>query len=480
MRDRSVRCALWMKANGLLPGDVVMICDHHHLDLAMPCLAALYLGAIFNPLHVDVTGEDLYRMMKITTPKMAFVNEELAGIFAEAIEKMTVDIKLVTFGRRTGFLQFEKIITEQKIDEVQNYRCTPIKSSNETAVIVWTSGSSGVPKGVALPHSAILGRLKGPAVYGANALNFTSLGWLSEVLSMLEPIVTNETRFLAPTFEEYTACALIEKLRTVSLFLSPFMINRLIRSDALDKYDLSSLRRIITSGCSLSVVSRKALKKKVPHALIAVIYGMSETGGAFSVQDNESKPTSTGVILPNRQLKVVDPDTGRVLGANQMGELCLKTCSMMKYYWKNPEATVSVLDEDGWLHSGDLGYYDEDGEIFVVDRLKDLISCPEYNVCPADIENVLLSHPGVKEVAVVAMPHPVDIEQPIAFVVRTDASIVDKQVTEQELIDFVAAKLPDGKRLRGGVRFLEHLPKTSTDKVRRSELRELARRIALT
>ncbi|XP_046467339.1 luciferin 4-monooxygenase-like [Neodiprion pinetum] len=153
---------------------------------------------------------------------------------------------------------------------------------------------------------------------------------------------------------------------------------------------------------------------------------------------------------------------------------------MMNCYYNDPDATAATIDEEGWMQSGDLGYYDEDGEIFVVDRLKELIKYRGYHIYPVEVESVLLSHPGVKEVAVVGLPHPVDDEHPIAFVVRTESSLTGEEVTEQELIDLVATEMADSKRLRGGVKFLDNLPKTPSNNIRRGYVRDLARSMATT
>ncbi|XP_046605817.1 luciferin 4-monooxygenase-like [Neodiprion virginianus] len=152
----------------------------------------------------------------------------------------------------------------------------------------------------------------------------------------------------------------------------------------------------------------------------------------------------------------------------------------MNCYYNDPDATAATIDEEGWMQSGDLGYYDEDGEIFVVDRLKELIKYRGYHIYPVEVESVLLSHPGVKEVAVVGLPHPVDDEHPIAFVVRTVSSLTEEEVTEQELIDLVATEMADSKRLRGGVKFLDNLPKTPSNNIRRGYVRDLGRSMATT
>ncbi|XP_046467327.2 luciferin 4-monooxygenase-like [Neodiprion pinetum] len=481
MRDRSVRCALWMKAHGLLPGDVVVVCDNQHLDVAMPCYAALYVGAIFNPLYVGMSKRDFCHMMKTTAPKMAFVNEELATTFAAAAEEINLDLKIIVFGRVSGFFEFERIINEQENEKVENYECTPVKSSGDTAVILCTSGTSGLPKGVALSHIVLMKVQNRPALsvlQADRALIVTPQAWVTGTFTMLFTVCANATRLIPPPFDENTTCALIEKLKIHSAFLPVNVMNRLVKSDAVKKYDLSSLKDVTSSGAILSVAAREAFIKAVPSATITVGYGMTEVGGVIIRQSPGSKFGSSGHVLEDSQLKVVDPATGKVQGANKEGELWLKSCTMMNGYYNNPEATAKAIDEEGWMHSGDLGYYDEDGEIFVVDRLKDLIKYRGYHISPADIEDVLLPHPGVKEVAVVGLPHPLDDEHPVAFVVRAESSATDQKVTEQQLIDLVATEMGDFSQLRGGVKFVDCLPRTESYKTLRRYLRDLATSVA--
>ncbi|XP_046737156.1 4-coumarate--CoA ligase 1-like [Diprion similis] len=481
MRDRSVRCALWMKAHGLLPGDVVVVCDNQHLDVALPCFAALYVGAIFNPLYVGMTKRDFCHMMKTNVPKMAFVNEELAATCAAAAEEINLDLKIVVFGRVPGFFEFEKIITEQEVEEVENYKCTPVKSSHDTAVILCTSGTSGLPKGVALSHIALLkvqARPALPVLQADKSFIVAPPAWVTGTFAMLLTVCANATRLLLPPFDEYTACALIEKLKIHSAFLPVYTMNRLVKSDAVNKYDLSSLKNVTSSGSIVSVAVREAFVKAIPSATITVGYGMTEVGGVIIRQSPGSKFGSSGHVLEDSQLKVVDPSTGQVQGPNKEGELWLKSSTMMNGYYNNPQATAKAMDEEGWMHSGDLGYYDEDGEIFVVDRLKELIKYRGYHISPADIEDVLLPHPGVKEVAVIGLPHPLDDEHPVAFVVRAESSVTDEKVTEQQLIDLVATEMGDFSQLRGGVKFVDSLPKTESYKTLRRYLRDLATSMA--
>lgn len=165
--------------------------------------------------------------------------------------------------------------------------------------------------------------------------------------------------------------------------------------------------------------------------------------------------------------KIIDPDTGRTLGPNQRGELCFKGDCIMKGYIGDVKSTQSSII-DGWLHTGDIGYYDEDFEFFIVDRIKELIKYKGFQVPPAEIEAILLTNPKVKDAAVIGKPDEEAGELPMAFIV----SQPNAQLNEQEIIDFVAQRASPAKRLRGGVTFIDEIPKNPSGKILRRLLRD--------
>ncbi|KMQ86343.1 luciferin 4-monooxygenase [Lasius niger] len=203
--------------------------------------------------------------------------------------------------------------------------------------------------------------------------------------------------------------------------------------------------------------------------------GMTELGGFGTLQNSNNKNGSCGTVVQDVQIKIVDLENAKVLEPNHLGELWLKTATIMNGYYKNLEATKSTVDEQGWLHSGDIGYIDEDGELFVIDRIKDLIKYRGHQISPGEIEGVLLLHPAVLEVAVTAIPHATDDEHPIAFVTKTPGA----EVTEQELIDLVANNMMDQYKLRAGVIFLNALPYTSSGKIAKRELKAMAKKLVM-
>lgn len=199
---------------------------------------------------------------------------------------------------------------------------------------------------------------------------------------------------------------------------------------------------------------------------------MTETSPAGLISIRHSlRYGSCGGPVSGTQAKIVDPNdkTSKGLPANQSGELLLKGPQIMLGYLNNPKATAEVVDADGWLRTGDIAHYDDQGYFYVTDRLKELVKVKGFQVAPAELESLLRTHPQVLDAGVLGIPHPQNGEVPLAFVVRKPGA----KVTGVELQDFIAGQVASFKRLDGGVRFTESIPKNQTGKILRRELKEL-------
>lgn len=241
-------------------------------------------------------------------------------------------------------------------------------------------------------------------------------------------------------FEEHSFLNAIQTHKTNLAFLVPPLVLFLAKSPLVDQYDVSSLMIIGCGAAPLSKDLQDACKQRLNIFSVRQGYGMSEMTLAVLTQSGmDDKGGSVGTLRPGVWGKIVDPETGKALGPNQRGEMCFKGSAIMKGYTRNPEATRQTIDADGWLHTGDVGYYDEDEEWFIVDRIKELIKYKGYQVPPAEIEAVLLSHPEVLDAAVIGIPDEKAGELPLAFVVRHHQS----KLTERCVCDFVASKSLD-------------------------------------
>lgn len=243
----------------------------------------------------------------------------------------------------------------------------------------------------------------------------------------------------------------------------------LAKSPLVDQYDISSLRVIFCGAAPLTHEVEQAVSARLNRPMIRNGYGMTEGTVAFTGQNYEfCKSGSVGKIIAGVQGRVVDPETGLVLGANEEGELQFKGATM-KGYVDDQKATSATMTDDGWLRTGDIGYYDMNEEFFVVDRLKELIKYKGFQVAPAELEGLLLKNKKIADVGVIGIPDERAGELPFAFVVKQPK--VD--LTESEVVDYVAKEMSDAKRLRGGVRFVDSIQKNPSGKILRRELRAL-------
>lgn len=243
----------------------------------------------------------------------------------------------------------------------------------------------------------------------------------------------------------------------------------LAKSPLVDKYNLSSIQEIICGAAALSRDTEIAVRKRIGEDIaIRQGYGLSEATLSVLGSGIAPKPGSVGEAMRGICVKIID-DSGKSVGPNVQGELCFKGDRIMRGYIGNKADTSSTIDKDGWLHSGDIGYYDEDKHFFIVDRLKELIKYKAIQVAPAEVEAVILTHEKVKDCGVIGIPDEEAGELPFAYVVKQPGV----ELTENEVIEHVKINTSKAKWLRGGVKFVDAIPKTPSGKLLRREMKEM-------
>ncbi|KAJ9585733.1 hypothetical protein L9F63_002523 [Diploptera punctata] len=463
----SVANSLWTR--GIRPGDVVAICSENNLDFVLPVLAAYYIGATCATLNPNYTTRELEHALKISKPCIVFTSERALHKIVQVSRSISEIREVVSFNKE--FISF-----------LQDTSCSfkPTDESDPgvvTAAILCSSGTTGFPKGVMVTQKNILtvymhmidpryGAINNSDVVLAALPFFHAYLFVCQLVS----ICTGIKVIVMPKFEEELFLKSIQKHKVSLIFLVPPVILFLAKSDIVDKYDLSSIRELRCGAAPLSEEMETAVMKRLKLNKIRQGYGMTETTlGVTLMPTDKSRFGSVGILVPQMKCKVVDLTTGEILGPNKPGELCFKGPLIMKGYRGDFQATSATFDEDGFLHTGDVGYYDQEGFFYIVDRIKELIKYKGYQVPPAELEAILLSHPDVKDAAVIGIPDESTGELPMAFIVKQPGA----RVTQQQIIKFVADQVSPQKRLHGGVMFVDTIPKNPSGKILRRVLRQM-------
>ncbi len=351
---------------------------------------------------------------------------------------------------------------------------------NDVAVQMYTSGTTGKPKGVTLAHYSFFAIAKEFAQRGENWINWSpkdknlllaSLFHIGSLWWAIRCLVSGGENFILETFNPFEVLQIIENDRITKMAMVPAMMQIILAQPECQQTDFSSLEHIIYGG---SPIPESLLKKAIAvfDCDFVQIYGMTETGNCAvclppdahtSTDPNRLK--AAGKPFPGVSVAVLDSE-GKNLPPLEIGEVCIKSPANMIGYWKLPEATAKTV-VDGWVYTGDAGYFDEEGYIYVCDRIKDMICYGGENVYPAEVENVLYQHPAIADVAVIGIPHQFLGESIKAIVVLKP----QQQATPLDIINFCRDKLADFK-LPTTVDFVESLPRTPSGKVQKGKLRE--------
>ena len=269
-----------------------------------------------------------------------------------------------------------------------------------------------------------------------------------------------------PKFEPDIFIGCLEKHKPDFLHLVPPLVGFCANHPAVKPGHFDTVEYVMVGAAPVGQALIDKFHQKAPKVLFREGYGMTELSPvALFTPKHDVIHCSAGQPVPNTELKVVDIQTGEALGSGQRGEICVKGDIVMKGYMDNEKATKETIAEDGWLHTGDIGYFDEGGHFFLVDRLKELIKVKGFQVPPAELEDLLLSHPDVADVAVIGVPDERLGEAPRAYIV-----LKGEKTTEDDLKRFVAENVSEYKRLAGGVEIVDVIPKSASGKILRKDI----------
>ena len=455
---------------GFRKGDVCGILSPNCPEYGIAFHAVATLGGIVTPINPLYTKYEVGHQLKDSGARFLFTTPFCAEKVFETAEKAGLD-ELFVFGSWPGAISFDSLL-------IDNGRATQVEinPAEDLVALPYSSGTTGLPKGVMLTHRNLVAnicQMEGLKYFYETdtlicVLPLFHIYGLVVVLNM--GLYSGATIVTMPRFELESFLQTVQDYEVSLAHLVPPVVLMLSKNPIVDYYKLPKLKTIFSGAAPLGEeLTRACMERLGCH--IRQGYGMTETSPvthSSPAPPMDAKFGSVGVAAPNTECKIVDLATGEALGPGQKGEVCVRGPQIMKGYLNKPEATARTIDADGWLHTGDIGYADEDGHFFIVDRVKELIKYKGFQVAPAELEAVLLTHPAVADAAVIPCRDAEAGEIPKAFVV------LKSEATEDELIDFVADRVARYKKIRM-VEFIDQIPKSLSGKILRRVLVEKER-----
>ncbi len=351
----------------------------------------------------------------------------------------------------------------------------PVDVHEQVVVLPYSSGTTGLPKGVMLTHYNLVANLAQarPVLdYGDNEMALAVLPFfhIYGMQVLMNGLLAEGVGVVTmPRFDMEQALDLIQKHQVTQFFAVPPIVLGLAKHPAVDNFDLSSLRKIFCGAAPLGAELAEEAAERIGCAVVQG-YGMTELSPiSHATAGDDAKAGSSGITVPNTECRLVD-ENGEDQGVDGRGELWVRGPQVMKGYLNNPEATAATIDEDGWLHTGDVAVIDADGHTYIVDRVKELIKYKGFQVPPAELEALIVTHPAVADVAVIGIPDDEAGELPRAYVVLKPGM----EATAEELQAFVAEHVATYKQIRQVV-FTAEIPKSASGKILRRFLRDEAR-----
>ncbi|XP_032676386.1 luciferin 4-monooxygenase-like isoform X4 [Odontomachus brunneus] len=422
IRNESVKLALWMKMLGVHPGDEILISSNHYAVMYV-FFASLFIGATPTLWHEKHTFATINRIMFDAERKIMFIDDILATAFFDDL--LGIKSTVVVFGTFTTFVpyddlksQIDTIYNQEVIDE---FICAQLdKNKKNIATILYTRGVCNFSKPVDIPHATFTA-----------AVN-KQVNWV---------------------------------------LLETYMCREIVNSNLLNKHDLSSLKMLLFSGSPISYDDRYNLIKSLPITSIISLYATTETG-IISCQGENGKMTSCGYVGKNVCVRIINTIFNKKCIADPYltGEICCKHRNIAHVYHNYDNMPSDLTDIDGWYYTGDLGYFDKDGEIYVLERISDLILFQQVIFSPTILENVISRNSAIETVVVVPVIDNDDFEHPIAFI----STKPKQKLNIREVIEEVNDKLHECMRLRGGVKLLLEMPISLSGNIDRFLLREQA------
>ncbi len=455
-----------LRERGFGQGDVLAILAPNLPEYAVAFHGAAMAGGTVTTLNPTYTAEEVRFQLEDSGASYLVTIGTIIDVAREAAAGAGLE-NVFTIDPTEGAAQLSELFGAPLGEHA------PLNPSEEVVVLPYSSGTTGLPKGVMLTHRNLVANLEQSQVVleieaddvGIGILPFFHIYGMQVLMN--GALAQGTTLVTMPRFDLAQFLQICQDHAVTRYYLVPPIVLALAKHPLVDEYDLSAARQVFSGAAPLGAEVAAEASARIGCEVVQG-YGLTETSPVtHATPMGGFKAGSIGVLLPNTECRIVDPESGADLGLDGDGEIWIRGAQVMMGYLNNPVATAATIDEEGWLHTGDIGHVDADGHYFIVDRLKELIKYKGFQVAPAELEALLLTHPAVADVAVVPIPDLEAGELPKAFVVAKPGAVV----TAQDLQEFVAGRVAHYKQIRV-FEFIDEIPKSASGKILRRVLRD--------
>jgi acyl-CoA synthetase (AMP-forming)/AMP-acid ligase II len=478
LEDAIRRTATGLARRGLRKGDVVGIYSPNCPEYVVVFHAVASLGAINTTVNPTYTADELANQLRDCRARFLFTVPPILDRAREAAARAGIE-EVFVIGAAEGV---------RSLADLQDAPPSPpavaIDAAQDLVALPYSSGTTGLPKGVMLTHRNLVANLRqcegmqGFECFGERDVVIAALPFFhiyGMVVIMKLALGNGSTLVTMPRFDFVEFLGLVQKYRVTVLPLVPPIVLGMVKHPAVAQFDLSSVRLVFSGAAPLGEDMARALIQRLGCPVVQG-YGMTEASPVTHLSPTvnaPSKPGSIGQVVPNTEVRIVDIASGADLGPGQSGELLIRGPQIMRGYLNRPQDTAECIDPDGWYHTGDVGYVDDEQWFYIVDRTKELIKYKGLQVAPAELEALLLSHPAVLDAAVIRKADDEAGEVPLAYVVlRPDEA--SRGTSGDAIMAWVAERVSPHKRIRY-VEFTDQIPKSASGKILRRLLIERER-----
>ncbi|PIM74379.1 4-coumarate--CoA ligase family protein [Streptomyces sp. JV178] len=468
------RLAAALTEAGLRKGDVLALHSPNTLAYPTAFYAATRAGATVTTAHPLATADELAKQLTDSGARWIITVSPLLDTARAAAERAGGIREILVCDSAPGHRSLVDLLTTTAPEPAVD-----LDPAADLAVLPYSSGTTGVPKGVMLTHRSIATNLAQlepvmPAAPGDRVLAVLPFFHIYGLTALMNaPLRRGATVVVLPRFDLETYLAAIEKHRITHLYVAPPIVLALAKHPAAERYDLSSVRHVLSAAAPLDARLAAACSARLGLPPVVQGYGMTELSPCSHLvpldQAAAAPPGTVGKLIAGTEMRIVSlDDPAQDVPVGEPGEVLIRGPQVMQGYLGRPDATAAMIDADGWLATGDIAHCDADGWLYVVDRVKELIKYKGFQVAPAELEALLITHPGIADAAVIGHYDADGNEVPHAFVVPHPTTT---GLTEGEVMMYVAERVAPYKRVRH-VTFIDGVPRAASGKILRRELRE--------